>query len=95
MDMRVLEVGTINRNSQKGCEVGEDWDFIVDGFLGLWVRVGNRRHIDIFWAIGMGVERVIVNVECSFVPLSFPTICSLEMISAACEEIEGWQKGRR
>ena len=95
MDMGVLEVRSIDWNSQEGCELSDDRDFIVDGFLRLGVGVGNRGHVDSFWAIGVSVVGVIVDVDCAFLLFSLLSICSLKMISAASKEIKGWEKSRR
>jgi hypothetical protein len=36
-DMGVLEVRTIDWDSQEGCELSDDRDFIIEGFLRLGV----------------------------------------------------------
>ena len=95
MKMGILEVRSIDGDAQKGCEVCDDRNFVVDGLLGLGIGIGNRRHIDRFRTIWAGIERVVVDVDCGFPPFCFPPICSLETVSTASKKIESWKKCRR
>lgn len=92
VNVGILEVRSIDWDTQKGSEVCNDRNFVVDGFLRLGIGIGNGRHVDSFRTIWVGIERVVVDVYCTFTPFCFPSICSLKTVSTASEKIKGWKK---